>query len=167
MFIYTIWLKRSTPQNIVIGGAAGAFPPMIGWASVTNSITIEACILFLIIFLWTPPHFWALALYRSDDYKAANIPMLSVTHGIDYTKKQILLYSVAMLASTILPYLVGMCGLLYLSIAMVSGGKFVIDAYKLYKSQDLELAPKLFGYSILYLFIIFIAMMCDKIFNMM
>ncbi|MBN8828316.1 MAG: heme o synthase [Sphingobacteriia bacterium] len=164
VFIYTIWLKRNTPQNIVIGGAAGSFPPMIGWAAVTNSISLEAIILFSIIFMWTPPHFWALSLYKSDDYKEAGVPMLSVTHGELVTKRHIFVYSVLMVLTASLPYFIKMSSWVYLTASLILGIKFIYDALRLLVSRNIILAPKLFGYSILYLFLIFTFLILDKIF---
>ncbi|MES2214623.1 MAG: heme o synthase [Pseudomonadota bacterium] len=161
VFIYTIWLKRSSVQNIVIGGAAGAFPPMIGWAAVTGNVTIESMILFLLIFLWTPPHFWALALYKSDDYKKCNIPMMPIVKGDLYTKKQIILYSCLMVAISILPSAVGMTGVVYACFAIMLGAWFLYDAVSLLSDQTNRLAPRLFFFSIIYLFAIFGFMMID------
>jgi protoheme IX farnesyltransferase len=167
-FIYTVWLKRSSVQNIVIGGAAGSFPPIIGWSSVTGTIDVDAIILFLIIFLWTPPHFWALALYKSEDYKRAKIPMMPVIHGADYTKKQIVIYSILMAASTFLPFFTGLVGYSYLIICVVLNIYFVYLAVRLLVSEKilesrlLKIAPRLFGYSILYLFAIFTALVASN-----
>lgn len=163
VFIYTMWLKRSTPHNIVIGGAAGAFPPMIGWAAVTGNVSIESCILFLIIFMWTPPHFWALSLYKSDDYKKAGVPMLPVVKGLESTKLHIFVYSLIMLLTSLIPSFIGMLGLFYLTSALFLGLYFVLSSYKLLKSKDISSAPRLFGYSILYLFALFGCMLIDKI----
>lgn len=162
-FIYTVWLKRTTVQNIVIGGAAGAFPPMIGWASVTGNISLDSFILFLIIFLWTPPHFWALALYKSDDYKRANIPMMPVIYGANYTKTQILLYTILMFASTILPFITGLMGKFYLYSAVVLNLYFLYLVIRLKLEDELKFAPKVFGFSIIYLFAIFTVMMVDTL----
>lgn len=162
VFIYTIWLKRRTGQNIVIGGAAGALPPMIGWAAVTGGVSVESFILFLIIFIWTPPHFWALSLYKSDDYALAGIPMMPVVKGEKYTKFQILAYSILLVATTIIPYLIGMFGSLYLYVAAFLGAVFLLLAFCLYRSPDNRFAPKLFGYSIIYLFILFLVMLADR-----
>ncbi len=162
VFIYTMWLKRSTAQNIVIGGAAGAFPPVIGWAAVTGSTTLEPWILFAIIFFWTPPHFWALALYRNDDYRRANIPMMPVTHGAEYTKKQMLVYTVLLLAITLLPTLLGYSGLLYGCVAFSLGSYFLLHAWRVYKTDDTKIAMRMFGYSILYLFVLFGFLWLDK-----
>ncbi|MDX1923679.1 MAG: heme o synthase [Rickettsiaceae bacterium] len=162
IFIYTMWLKRSTTQNIVIGGAAGAFPPLIGWASCTNSLNLDSMILFLIIFLWTPAHFWALALYKSEDYRAANIPMLPVVKGREVTKNQILLYTVLMTISCALPYLTGLCGIFYLFTSSFMSGYFILAATDLKYEKGINSAPKLFAFSIIYLFVIFGLMMIGK-----
>jgi protoheme IX farnesyltransferase len=167
-FIYTVWLKRSTIQNIVIGGAAGSFPPIIGWTSVTGSIDLDAIILFLIIFLWTPPHFWALALYKSDDYKRAKIPMMPVICGADYTKNQIVIYSIFMALSSFLPFFTGLVGYSYFIVCAFLNIYFLYLAVKLKYSKDgndsnsAKIAPKLFGYSIIYLFAIFGTLMISK-----
>ena len=153
VFIYTIWLKRVTPQNIVIGGAAGALPPMIGWAAVTNNISLESFLLFLIIFMWTPPHFWALSLYKCSDYTNAGVPMMPVVRGIKYTQLQILVYSAVLFFITILPYYIGMFGKIYLFTALILGVIFMYLAYLVYYDEKYKSAPKLFGYSIIYLFI--------------
>lgn len=163
VFIYTIWLKRRTPQNIVIGGAAGAFPPMIGWAAVTGSISFESLSLFLIIFLWTPPHFWALALYKNDDYTAAGIPMLPVVAGSEATRKQMLIYTVILFASTLLPLALGMFGEIYAVGAVLLGLKFLHYSYLLYKKYSENLARSMFKYSILYLFGLFVLMIVDRV----
>lgn len=162
VFIYTIWLKRRTPLNIVIGGAAGAFPPMIGWASVTGNLSLTPYILFLIIFMWTPPHFWALSLYKAKDYQKANIPMLPVTHGEVHTKKQILIYSVLMMIVTLIPLFIH-AGLLYGVASTLLGIRFIYYAYLVY--YDNKYAPKMFGFSIIYLFLIFSFLMIDSIYN--
>jgi len=162
VFVYTIWLKRRTPQNIVIGGAAGAFPPMIGWAAVTSSISIESVILFLIIFLWTPPHFWALALYKNDDYSSAGIPMLPVVAGSEYTRKQMLIYTVLLVVSSLAPLYLQMFGLVYGVGACLLGGKFLYHSYKIYKKYSEERARSMFKFSIFYLFALFVLMMVDK-----
>jgi protoheme IX farnesyltransferase len=159
--IYTIWLKRRTPQNIVIGGAAGAFPPMIGWIAVTGSVSYEALVLFLIIFLWTPPHFWALALYRSEDYTKAGVPMMPVVAGLKHTKMQILTYSILLVTMSIVPYFIGMASLLYLGIAVLLGGQFIWLALGVKRSENILKAKNLFGFSILYLFLIFSAFAID------
>ncbi len=159
--IYTMWLKRRTPQNIVIGGAAGAFPPMIGWAAVTGSISLESLLLFTIIFLWTPPHFWALAVYRNDDYRRANVPMLPVVAGIRATKRQILLYSYLLVAITLLPQPLHMLGSLYSVGAALLGGGFIALAHRVWRTDADRPAKQLFGYSICYLFVLFSLMLAD------
>lgn len=159
--LYTVCLKRSTSQNIVIGGAAGAFPPVIGWAAVSNNMTIEPIILFLIIFIWTPPHFWALALESSDDYKKAKIPMMPIVVGKKSTKIQIFIYTLLLFLTTLLPYILNMAGLAYLTVAVASGIIFLYYSYKLLKSDDYNI--KTFKYSILYLFIIFSFLAIDKV----
>lgn len=161
VFIYTIWLKRRSPQNIVIGGFSGALPPLVGWSAASGSIDIEPLILVLIIFLWTPPHFWALALYRSDDYKRANVPMMPVIYGDDYTKTQILVYALLTFASTLLPFVIGLSGLIYLFSAFALGGYFVYLAARLMNDKKNKLARKTFGYSIIYLFLLFASMLVD------
>ena len=163
VFIYTIWLKRSTVQNIVIGGAAGAFPPMIGYACKDGVINLESFILFLIIFLWTPPHFWALALYKSDDYQRANVPMMPVIYGADYTKRQIFYYTIIMSISILVPNFINMSGFLYLISAIILSSYFCYLSFKLMIATDIKLAPKTFGYSIIYLFAILGVMMIDKL----
>jgi len=166
VFVYTIWLKRKTPQNIVIGGASGALPPVIGWAIATNGIALEPIILFLIIFIWTPSHFWALSLYKSEDYRKARIPMLPITSGIRTTKLNIFIYALILFPIAILPFFLNYYGLIYLILAAVLSGYYVFISYKLFKEKDsiLEktLAIKLFGYSILYLFMIFTSILIDK-----
>src|SRR5690606_35033794 len=159
--IYTMILKPLTPQNIVIGGLSGAMPPALGWAAVANAVPAEAWILVLIIFIWTPPHFWALALYRNNDYAKAGLPMLPVTHGKQFTRLHILLYSVVLFASTLLPYVVRMSGLFYLCSAIVLSGMFVMYAWRLYKDYSDELSRKLFRFSILYLALLFAALLVD------
>jgi protoheme IX farnesyltransferase len=165
--IYTMWLKRSTPQNIVIGGAAGAFPPMIGWAAVTGDITLPSIVLFLIIFLWTPPHFWALALYKQGDYGAAGIPMLPNVAGEPATKFQILLYSVILVGTTLLPVALHQSGWIYGSVAVVTGIAFVYLAARLYAAPDKlamkKLARQIFTYSLSYLAVIFFALLVDHL----
>lgn len=164
--VYTMWLKRRTPQNIVIGGAAGAFPPMVGWAAVTGSVGIESLLLFLIIFVWTPPHFWALALYRMHDYDRVGVPMMPNVAGPASTKKQILLYSLALAPLGIAPYFVGLGGLAYLATSTVCGGIFVWYAWQLFQiaGDDREsdaAARRLFGFSILYLFALFLVLLAE------
>ena len=165
--IYTMWLKRSTPQNIVIGGAAGAFPPMVGWAAVNGTISIESLALFLIIFLWTPPHFWALALYKQSDYGAAGIPMMPNVKGEASTKRQILAYSVLLAASALLPGILGFAGLVYTVVVVLTGTTFLYLAWKLYRAGDgvpmRKAARTLFTYSLSYLFIVFLALLTDNL----
>lgn len=163
VFIYTMWLKRSTPQNIVIGGAAGAFPPMIGWAAVTGGISLESFLLFMIVFMWTPPHFWALSLYRSEDYAKAGVPMYPVIHGDHATKKQMLIYTVLLIATTLLPVIFHMAGAIYGSAALVLGLRFLYYAIAVYRDKANQLAPKMFGFSILYLFLVLGALIIDKL----
>ena len=162
VFIYTIWLKRRTPQNIVIGGAAGAFPPMIGWVAVTGGAEWNACILFLIIFLWTPPHTWALALFRSDDYQRAGVPMMPVVVGPKKTKIQILLYSLVLVPATLLPWIVGISGSFYAATAVLLGFELLRRCIILMKSDDIKTARSLFLFTILYLFLIFVFLLVDK-----
>ena len=163
VFIYTMWLKRRTAQNIVIGGLAGAFPPMIGWASVTGGVDWVSLSLVLIIFLWTPPHFWALALYRSQDYARAGVPMLPVIAGAAATKRQIVLYSVALVASSFLPQILGALGWFYGVSALVLGAVFIVMAIAVARTDSDKPAKQLFGYSILYLFILFGLMPIDRL----
>lgn len=158
IFIYTIWLKKRTPQNIVIGGAAGALPPMIGWSAVTGNISLESSLLFLIIFLWTPPHFWALALYRSEDYQRAGIPMLPLVKGDQYTKFQILSYSIILTITSLVPSYIGMFSSVYFYVASILGAIFILLSACLYQQKTNQLAPKLFAYSIFYLFLLFLSM---------
>jgi protoheme IX farnesyltransferase len=159
--IYTLYLKRNTPQNIVWGGLAGAAPPMLGWCAVTGEVTIEAFLLLLIIFVWTPPHFWPLAIHRRDDYAKADVPMLPVTHGIDFTKQQILIYAIMLLAVSLLPFVIQMSGLLYLTGALVLGCAFVYHAIKLLHSEGRDHAMKTFAFSILYLSLLFTLLLTD------
>jgi len=159
--IYTVVLKPATPQNIVIGGASGAMPPVLGWAAVTGQISAEPLILFLIIFLWTPPHFWSLALYRTNDYARAGLPMLPITHGPRYTKLMILLYTCALVAVTLLPFAMRMSGALYLAAALVLGGVFVWHAVGLYRNYSDALSRATFKYSIFYLAALFSALLVD------
>lgn len=163
--IYTIYLKRYTPQNIVIGGAAGAFPPMIGWAAVTGDVSIESIILFAIIFFWTPPHFWALSLSCSKDYADARVPMMPIVSGVDETKFQILIYSVILVAVSCLPGLVHMTGTLYMAAALSMGAVFLYLAWKLKRDVSNHYARKLFWFSILYLFLLFLFMLLDRMVN--
>jgi heme o synthase len=159
--VYTMWLKRATPQNIVIGGAAGAAPPVLGWAAVTHTIDPHALLLFLIVFTWTPPHFWALAIARRDDYAKAGIPMLPVTHGIPYTRLQILLYTILLVLSTVLPVLTGMSGLIYLASALLLNGRFLYFVLALNRGIKPELPMRTFRFSITYLMLLFAALIVD------
>ena len=159
--IYTLVLKPATPQNIVIGGASGAMPPVLGWAAVTGQVTTEAMILFLIIFAWTPPHFWSLALYRTEDYARAGVPMLPVTHGKEYTRLQVLLYTLILFAVSLMPYVVGMSGAPYLIAALALGGLFIGYALGIYRAYSDALAQKTFRYSIAYLSSLFAALLVD------
>ncbi len=160
--IYTAWLKRATPQNIVIGGAAGAAPPILGWTAVTNEIQAGALLMFLIVFVWTPPHFWALAIARKDEYAKVDIPMLPVTHGEAYTRLNILLYTILLVLVTVLPYLIGMSGLIYLATAIVLGGIFLHHAIRMYRvPDDVEMPMKTFRFSISYLGYLFAALLVD------
>jgi len=165
--IYTIFLKRATPQNIVIGGAAGAFPPMIGWAAATGSLSLESFVLFLIIFMWTPPHFWALSLFTTTDYQAARIPMMPNVRGVAATKNQIVLYSWPMAAIGVLPYFFGMASLFYAIIALSLGGLFVFYAHALKKAQEEEVlklaAKRLFAFSLFYLSVIFTILLLERV----
>jgi protoheme IX farnesyltransferase len=159
--VYTVLLKPATPQNIVIGGASGAMPPVLGWAAVTNNVAPEALLLFLIIFVWTPPHFWSLALYRVRDYANAGVPMLPVTHGSEYTRLMIVLYTAALFAVTLLPYAVRMSGGLYLAAAVVLGAMFLSHALRLYRHYSDALARRTFRFSIVYLAALFSALLLD------
>ena len=160
--IYTIWLKRSTPQNIVIGGAAGALPPVIGWAAVTGTLSIEPLILFAIIFMWTPPHFWALALFRNDDYTRANVPMMPVVAGAAETRRQILIYAVLLAPLGVVPTLIGMSSIFYGILAGALGLNFVRLSWQLFRAPDDQVARRLFGFSIVYLFLLFLALVVDR-----
>lgn len=162
--IYTVFLKHATPQNIVIGGAAGAAPPVLGWTAVTGEIHSDALLLFLIIFVWTPPHFWALAIAKKDDYEKVGIPMLPVTHGNEFTRKYILLYTILLVLVTILPYLSGMSGLIYLAAALSLGGYFLYYAIRLRSDEGIDLPMRLFRYSISYLMLLFAALLIDHYF---
>lgn len=164
-FVYTLWLKRATPQNIVIGGLAGAIPPLLGWTAVTGEVHPHALLLVLIIFAWTPPHFWALAIHRRDEYAKADIPMLPVTHGLEFTKTSVLLYTVILLLTALLPYLTGMSGLIYLVGSSVLGAIFLLYAIKLKFQNDPKVPMKTFGYSITYLFLLFILLLVDHYFT--
>ncbi|MCY4156575.1 MAG: heme o synthase [Gammaproteobacteria bacterium] len=159
--IYTMFLKRATPQNIVIGGASGAAPPLLGWIAVTGQFEPGAAILFAIVFVWTPPHFWALAIHRREDYAKVDMPMLPVTHGVELTRLHILLYTVLLFVFGLLPYLAGMSGLLYLIGAVILGGRFLWWAYRMYRRKDDSLAMPTFGYSIVYLFALFGVLLAD------
>jgi protoheme IX farnesyltransferase len=159
--IYTVWLKRATPQNIVIGGAAGAAPPVLGWVAATNHIDPHALLLFLIIFAWTPPHFWALAIARRHDYAKADIPMLPVTHGVEFTRLHVLLYTVILTVVTLLPYATGMSGLLYLAFALVLNTRFLAQAIALKVHGSDELPMRMFRFSITYLMWLFIGLLAD------
>ena len=161
VFVYTIWLKRRTPQNIVIGGAAGAFPPMIGWTAATGSLGIEPLLLFLIIFFWTPPHFWALALYRAEDYRRAGLPMLPVTHGSEFTRLHVFLYTLVLFAATLLPFVAGMSGPIYLAAAIVLGVMFSGYGWRLWRGYSDALARKTFRFSIVHLTLLFAALLVD------
>jgi protoheme IX farnesyltransferase len=159
--VYTVWLKHATPQNIVIGGAAGAAPPVLGWAAVTGHVDAQALLLFLIIFAWTPPHFWALAIARRDEYARVGVPMLPVTHGIAYTRFQILLYTILMVLTTLLPCLVGMSGLIYLVAATALNARFLYFVWVLNKGVRADFPIRTFRYSITYLMWLFAAMILD------
>ena len=162
--VYTLWLKRATPQNIVIGGAAGAAPPVLGWTAVTGHVDPNALLLFLIIFAWTPPHFWALAIARRDDYAKVGIPMLPVTHGIAYTRLQILLYTILMILTTLLPVLVGMSGLIYFTVATVLNARFMYFVWVLNQGIRADFPIRTFRYSITYLMWLFAALIVDHYF---
>jgi protoheme IX farnesyltransferase len=163
--IYTILLKPNTPQNIVIGGLSGAMPPALGWAAVANTVPMEAWLLVLIIFVWTPPHFWALAMYRRDDYVRSGLPMMPVTHGMQYTGLQVWLYSVALAAVALLPYAVGMSGLLYLAAAIVLNAVFLRYGWLIHKHYSDQIARKAFAWSIVYLSLLFAALLVDHYFK--
>jgi protoheme IX farnesyltransferase len=159
--VYTVILKPRTPQNIVIGGASGAMPPVLGWAAVTGEVTTEAMLLFLIIFAWTPPHFWSLALYRTEDYARAGLPMLPVTHGARYTRLQVLLYTLILFGVSLLPFAIRMSGWLYLAAALVLGGAFIAYAVRIHLAYSDALARKTFRFSITYLALLFAALLVD------
>jgi protoheme IX farnesyltransferase len=169
LFVYTIWLKRRTPHNIVIGGAAGAFPPMIGWAAATGGISLESIVLFLIIFMWTPPHFWALALYRARDYERAGVPMLPVVAGADETRKQIVIYSALLVIVAFLPALLSLGGIAYALTAIVAGGVLLARALTVHRVRDGRAAERaarrLFAYSIVYLFVLFAVLLLEALFG--
>ena len=162
--IYTVYLKRATPQNIVIGGAAGATPPLLGWVAVTGEVHSDAILLFLIIFVWTPPHFWALAIAKKDEYAKVGIPMLPVTHGNEVTRKYILFYTTLLVLITVLPYMTGMSGIIYLVAAVGLGGKFLHYAIRLRSDDDVKLPMRVFRYSINYLMFLFAALLIDHYF---
>ena len=159
--VYTVWLKRATPQNIVIGGAAGAAPPVLGWAAVTGTVDHNALILFLIIYVWTPPHFWALAIHRRRDYAAVDIPMLPVTHGVEFTRWHIFFYTILLVIVTTMPYLTGMSGPLYLAGVTVLNLGFLWYAFRLLRENDERLPMQTFGYSIIYLMVLFVFLLSD------
>ncbi|MDO8652557.1 MAG: heme o synthase [Undibacterium sp.] len=159
--IYTIILKPATPQNIVIGGLSGAMPPALGWAAIANEIPMQAWLLVLIIFIWTPPHFWALAMYRRDDYAKSGLPMLPITHGLEFTRFHIWLYTIALFATTMLPYAVQMSGIIYLVSAVILGAMFLWYAWRIYRHYDDMLARKTFTFSIIYLSLLFAALLVD------
>jgi len=159
--IYTVFLKRATPQNIVIGGAAGAAPPVLGWTAVTGEIHVDAIVLFLIIFMWTPPHFWALAIAKLEDYERVGIPMLPVTHGEEFTRQHILIYTILLVLVTIVPYLTGMSGLIYLVTALILGGRFLYWAIRMRRDPDKEIPMQVFRFSIAYLMYLFAALLID------
>ncbi|HXR18867.1 MAG TPA: heme o synthase [Steroidobacteraceae bacterium] len=159
--VYTVWLKRTTPQNIVIGGAAGAAPPVLGWVAVTDHVSVQALLLFLIIFAWTPPHFWALAIARRHDYARAEIPMLPVTHGVEFTRRHVLLYTVILCVVTLLPFMIGMSGLIYLAAALALNARFLWLAIALKFGRRDELPMRMFRFSILYLMWLFLALLAD------
>ncbi len=162
--VYTVWLKRATPQNIVIGGAAGAAPPILGWVAVTNHVDASALLLFLIIFTWTPPHFWALAIARRDEYAKVGIPMLPVTHGIPYTRLQIVLYTILLVLATLLPYLSGMSGFIYLGAALLLDARFMYFVLALNRGRRADLPVRTFRFSITYLMLLFAALIVDHYF---
>jgi protoheme IX farnesyltransferase len=165
--VYTVWLKRATPQNIVIGGAAGAAPPVLGWTAVTGSVDHNALILFLIIYVWTPPHFWALAIHRRQDYAAVDIPMLPVTHGVHFTRWHIFFYTILLVLVTTLPYLTGMSSLLYLAGTTVLNLGFLWYAFRLLRENDERLPMQTFGYSIIYLMVLFAFLLTDHYLQML
>jgi protoheme IX farnesyltransferase len=163
--VYTAWLKRATPQNIVIGGAAGAAPPILGWTAVTNEVEAGALLMFLIVFVWTPPHFWALAIARKEEYAKVDIPMLPVTHGEAYTRLNILLYTILLVLVTILPYLIGMSGLIYLLVALVLGARYLWFSIRMYREPEEQALPmQSFKFSISYLGFLFAALLIDHYF---
>jgi len=167
VFIYTMWLKRSTPQNIVIGGAAGAFPPMIGWAAVTGDVSLAPFLMFLIIFLWTPPHFWALGLLRAGDYARAKVPMLPVVAGFDETRRQILIYTLILAPVGLSPWFAGFAGLIYGAVALICGAVMLHLAWRVYRDRTgavaVSSAKRLFAFSLLYVFALFAALLADNL----
>jgi protoheme IX farnesyltransferase len=166
VFVYTMWLKRRTPQNIVIGGAAGAFPPVIGWVAVTGHVDVEALALFLIIFLWTPPHFWSLALYRAGDYAKAGVPMLPVVAGPAVTRRHIVAYALVLVISSLLPTALGTAGVLYGAVVAMLGTAFLVLALAVLRDKGEAAARRLFAFSILYLFLLFAALIVDRVSNL-
>ena len=162
VFVYTIWLKRRTPQNIVIGGAAGAFPPMIGWAAVTGDVGLPSLLLFALIFFWTPPHFWSLSLYRSGDYARAGVPMLPVVAGARETKKQMLIYTLLLWPLALAPSLIGLAGGLYFALALALSALFTLAAIRVWRDDGERAARQMFGFSILYLFLLFACLVVDR-----
>ena len=161
--VYTVWLKRSTPQNIVIGGAAGALPPVVGWAAVTGSLSVEPLLLFAIIFMWTPPHFWALALFRNEDYTRAGVPMMPVVAGERETRRQILIYAVLLAPLAVVPSMIGMASMAYGTLSAALGINFVRLSWALYRKPSDDAAKRLFGFSILYLFLLFLGLVIDRL----
>jgi protoheme IX farnesyltransferase len=159
--VYTVWLKHATPQNIVIGGAAGAAPPVLGWVAVTNHVSAQSLLLFLIIFAWTPPHFWALAIARRHDYTRAEVPMLPVTHGVEFTRLHVLLYTVILCVVTLLPFMIGMSGLIYLAAALALNGRFLWQAIALKYTRRDDLPMRMFRFSITSLMLLFLALLLD------
>jgi protoheme IX farnesyltransferase len=163
VFVYTMWLKRRTPQNIVIGGAAGAFPPMIGWAAVTGDVSAESLVLFAIIFMWTPPHFWALSLWRDIDYAKAGVPMLPVVAGRDVTRRQIVLYSALLFPVAVMPFFLGYAGIVYGVGSTILSGLFLLLSLKVWRSKDEASAKQLFAFSLLYLFLLFAMLLGESL----
>ena len=161
--VYTVWLKRSTPQNIVIGGAAGALPPVVGWAAVTGSLSVEPLLLFAIIFMWTPPHFWALALFRNEDYTRAGVPMMPVVAGERETRRQILIYAVLLAPLAVVPSMIGMVSMAYGTLSAALGINFARLSWALYRKPSDDAAKRLFGFSILYLFLLFLGLVIDRL----
>jgi protoheme IX farnesyltransferase len=165
--VYTLWLKRATPQNIVIGGAAGAAPPVLGWIAVTGTVDPDALLLFLIIFAWTPPHFWALAIHRKHDYAAVDIPMMPVTHGVRFTRWHILYYTILLIVITTFPFLTGMSGLLYIAGVSILNAGFIWYAIRMLRSDDEQLPMRTFTYSIIYLMMLFVFLLADHYFQVL